>query len=401
MRVLAIHRYYWPDTPPYASVLHSIVKTWSAAGHRVDVFSTQPSYKPETPHERRPRNEIVDGATVRRVRLAPDYSGRVRRLINQVLFPMYSAMRILVGPRYDLVMCSTSPPVLLGAAVSFATRLRGARFVYHCMDLHPEIGALSGDFSNPLLRRVLARLELITCRRAWRIIVLSDDMRRSVLTRDPDLEDRVLVVRNFDVPDFDQREVDSPLPPGDRLRLVFAGNLGRFQGLDIVTRAVLSDDQELDRLEFVLMGDGAVKTDLIRLVEAASPEQRERVRLLPHGTAAEANALVQTAHLGLVSLTPGVIRYACPTKTATYLASGVPVLAMVEADSSLATMIVSEGIGRRIDDDIDMIRRVLVELATRPETLVVMRDRAVALWEREFSSERLLPEWRALLEGVA
>ncbi len=180
-RILAIHRYYWPDTPPYASLLRAIAREWTEQGHRVDVLTGQPSYKAETDVERRPRNERVDGVTVRRVAMRPDRSAAWRRPFNVVWFPFVVALRVLVGRRYDVVMCSTVPPVLLGWSVSAVARLRGARFVYHCMDLHPEIGRLSGEFAGPWLYRLLGRLELSTCRRAAAIVVLSEDMRAAVV----------------------------------------------------------------------------------------------------------------------------------------------------------------------------------------------------------------------------
>jgi len=149
LRILTIHRYYWPDAPPYASLLRAIVARWSASGHHVDVLTSQPSYKPELANERRASREQVDAATVHRIAMRPDRSGRGRRVLNLVRFPALVAWRILRGPRYDVVMCSTAPPVLLGAAVSWAAHRRGATFVYHCMDVHPEIGTISGEFANP------------------------------------------------------------------------------------------------------------------------------------------------------------------------------------------------------------------------------------------------------------
>ena len=155
MRVLAIHRYYWPDSPPYASLLRVIAEHWSSAGHDVRVLTSQPSYKPEQGLAAAPTEETIGGVVVRRIGMKPDRSGRGRKLLNLVRFPVLVFLRVLLGPRQDVVMCSTAPPVVLGALVAWAARLRGARFVYHCMDLHPEIGALSGEFRNPVLFRLL------------------------------------------------------------------------------------------------------------------------------------------------------------------------------------------------------------------------------------------------------
>src|SRR5262249_41719909 len=157
------------------------------------------------------------------------------------------------------------------------------------------------------VRRVLTALDRAACRRAAAVVVLSSDMRESLLRRDPSLVDRVVVINNFELPDFDTAEAPSPLAAApDRFRVVFTGNIGRFQALDSIVSAVLDGDG-LDDVELVLMGEGGAKAGLVRRVEDAPADRRGRVRFLPHGSPAEARALAATADLGLVSLTPGVI----------------------------------------------------------------------------------------------
>jgi len=402
LRILAIHRYYWPDAPPYASLLRSIVARWTDAGHQVDVLSSQPSYKPELTNERRPEREQVDDAIVHRLDVRPDRSGGPgRRLMNLVRFSALVAWRILRGPAYDVIMCSTAPPVLLGAAVSWAARRRHAAFVYHCMDIHPEIGAISGEFANPWVRRVLLALDRAACRRAAAVVVLSGDMRRALLDRDPALAERVVVINNFELPDFGAAETQSPLPAEpDRFRVVFTGNIGRFQALDTIVSAVL-DGEDLDDVELVLMGEGAAKTDLVQRVEEAPADRQGRVRFLAHGSPGEAQALAETADLGLVSLTPFVISYAYPSKTATYLAASLPVLVSVDPGSELARMVVEEGVGALLPGDAAGIRTTLADLASRRDELAAMRVRAHELWAKEFSIGETLPRWDDLLERVA
>jgi glycosyltransferase involved in cell wall biosynthesis len=404
-RVLAIHRYYWPDTPPYASILRAIAERWRAAGHCVDVLTSQPSYKPEVIEEA-PKIEQMDGVTVRRLPMKPDRSSRWRRTFNVVWFPVVVAWRILVGPRYDVIMCSTVPPVLLAWAVSTVARLRGSRFVYHCMDLHPEIGRLSGEFSRGSVYWLLHRLELSTCRRSAAIVVLSDDMKHAVLDRDPRLADRVVVLTNFELPDFVSDggiEIASPVPSRpDTMRIVFAGNLGRFQGLEAIAQAVLDLDSAHARVELVLMGEGTAKSGIEKLVAQASPEAAARVVLLPHGQPRVVRALLDTAQMGLVSLAPGVIRYAYPSKTATYLGAGLPVLVAVEPDSFLARSVVEHGVGGLLPvDDVAGVRAALALWAARCDELPAMAERAKAYWHREYAAERILPRWESLLEDVA
>lgn len=398
-RVTAVHRYYWPDAPPYASMLRSIATRWADSGHEVTVVSTQPSYKPGAGIASRPAVERLAGVTTRRVRVLDDAAGGVRKLANMVIFPAAVAVRVLCSPRPDVVMCSTSPPVVLAAATSIAARLRRAQFVYHCMDLHPQIGALTGEFANPTVYRLLDRLDRATCRRAAAVVVLSEDMRRVLVARDPSIADRVVVLNNFDLPDDDDTDHSGPPPEGTTLtgalRLVFAGNVGRFQGLDSIVRAVA----EVDDVELVLMGEGGAKSDLEELAQSLGAG--ERVHFRPYGSVGAARALLRTADLGLVSLIPQTIRYAYPSKTMTYLAEGLPLLAVVERDSELAGLVTGEKVGYTCTPGdataaVEVLRRVCAERSSLP----AMREASLATWREQFEPELVLGRWDALLADV-
>lgn len=401
-RVLAIHRYFWPDTPPYAVMLRAIAAHWAAQGHEVEVLSSQPSYKPETALASAPRTEQVDGFTVRRLPMRPDRGGLARRPRNMVRFSALAAWRVLTGPRRDLVMCSTAPQVLLGWAVSLAARVRRASFVYHCMDLHPEIGALSGEFAHPLVYRVLMRLDTAACRRAAAVVVLSDDMRDALLRRDSSLAGRIVVLNNFDLPEYGDPAAAPVLARDDVVTVAFTGNVGRFQGLEEIVSAVLGDEPALGSVRLVLMGEGAAKAALAAAVAAAPADRRERVLLLPHGTTAEARAVMGVADWGLVSLAPKVVDFAYPSKTATYLSEGLPVLAAVEPDSALARDVVAWGAGRTLAlDSVATIRDGLVSLVHERERLPELRACAREAWSREFAVEGRLRRWDALLADVS
>ena len=98
-------------------------------------------------------------------------------------------------------------------------------------------------------------------------------------------------------------------------------------------------------IELVFMGEGSAKSELMRLVASAPELARQRVRFLPHSTVADARELLGTADVGLVSLSPGVISYAYPSKTATYLSAGLPLLVAVEPESCLAHEVQTWGVG--------------------------------------------------------
>ena len=402
MRVRAVHRYFWPDTPPYASFLREIAGRWHRDGHEVTVISAQPGYTSSVATARRPPGEELDGFTVERVHLASERGCGPRQLANLLLFPASVALRLIRGPRPDVVMCSTAPQVTLGVAVSLAARALGADFVYHCMDLHPEIGRLSGEFANPRVYSFLARLDLATMRRASRIIVLSEDMRRAVLARDPGLAGRVIILNNYSLPDGGEASA-SPLPPPAPgvCRVVFTGNLGRFQGLEDIVTALGTVPAGV-RLELVFMGEGKAKEAVRAAAQGLGDRDGIDVVLLPHGPASSAKSLMRSAHLGVVSLVPGVVRYAYPSKTATYAEESLPMLVVCEPDAQLARETTRLGLGWAVaPGDIDGIAMALTQAADELArgTFDTRRDR-VRRHAAAFDRDVALGKWSQLLRQL-
>jgi hypothetical protein len=150
-----------------------------------------------------------------------------------------------------------------------------------------------------------------------------------------------------------------------------------------------------------MMGEGDAKPGLERLVAAAPADRRDRVTLLPHGTTAQAREVMRGADLGLVSLMPGVIAYAYPSKTASYLSEGLPVLAAVEPDSELAKDVVAWGVGGVLPvDGVGAVTDALAGWVARKPQLRDMRARAAEVWREQFSATAKLEAWNALLADV-
>ncbi len=96
---------------------------------------------------------------------------------------------------------------------------------------------------------------------------------------------------------------------------------------------------------------------------------------------------------------PGVISFAYPSKTATYLAEGLPLLVMVEPESGLARQVEDERIGFVLPRTKAGLRDALGELAAATgDERDSMRARARAVFHREYASEQLLERWAELLD---
>jgi len=395
LKVLAIHRFYWPDTPPYASMLRVIVRQWVNDGHEVDVLSSQPSYKAGVKNQKQPAKEVVDGAQVARLNLPSETGRPLVRILNALRLGVGVFWQAVIRKRYDVVMISTSPPVLGGWFTALVARLTGARFIYHCMDIHPEIGRISGEFRNPGVFSLLSRIDRWTCAQARPVVVLSEDMADTLIARKAEAPPETLVINNFSLPSEDSASDELPFPWSDeQFVLLFAGNIGRFQGLDVLFDAMAHLRNRQD-IRLVMMGDGTEKERLSRKAE----ESDANVSFVGHQSVEVAKAAMFKASAGFVSLVPELYRYAYPSKTMTYLEQGCPVLVAVETDSCLARDVVRNGAGMAVPSgDVDALVNAISSLADEPESISSMQTNALEFSAKAFATDVVLAKWSSLFK---
>lgn len=397
-RVLLVHRYFWPDVPTYAHMLRFIGARLAADGHDVTVFCGPPTYNDVYRGPALPRRQRIDGFRVHRVRLPRESKARpLRRALSMLVFAVRLVAHVLVRRRrYDLIMVTTIPPVVMGVAARIAGRLAGVPYIYHCMDLYPEVADAAGLARNRVMLRLAKRLDTATCRRARAVVVLSEDMRATLLARGLD-DANVIVCNNFElVADGTGGPVEEVLPEDPtRFRITFAGNMGRFQGLDELVDAAHAVCPTHPEAEFVFLGAGvsvpALRARAGRLVG-------EGVRFLDHQPVAVAARALELSQLAVVSLRPGIYRVAYPSKTATCLAAGCRLLVVVEDASELARLVRDEDLGTVCapGDTAGLVRAITAELARGPVS-AAERARLRAVGAKHFGRAEKLDEWSRLV----
>ncbi len=343
MKILAIYRHYLPDTAPYGRILSSILEHQAAQGHEVTVVTAQPSYN-DIRQEKQPWQEKIRGVQVKRIRLLPERKNwQFVRAFNFAWFLLRAVIHAISGPRYDLVLANSHPPVLMGLALQTIHKLRGTPYIYHLQDLHPEAAKLAGDLEPGWLYDRLLNWETATCNSAQRVVVLSQDMADSLTSRGVPAN-CISIVNNPPLTDSFTSQPKLPPPLDEHIntvRLLFAGNLGRFQGLE---RLIAAARLIAGRVPFqlIFMGEGSAKRDLCDL---AGELLGRRIVFLPQQSPETAQAAMRVCDYGIISLLPEVYRFAYPSKSMTYWSAGCPVIALVEPQSELAQTIEHHDLG--------------------------------------------------------
>jgi colanic acid biosynthesis glycosyl transferase WcaI len=382
MKVLLTHRYFVPDSSPYGVILQKIAKELAAAGHEVKVFTSRPSYGRDP--AKAPHRELMGDVAVRRLWVFSEASRNpVARLFNVLLYCL-ALFFCVQRTRADVVTAGTFPPVLAAWSASLAARLSGARFIYHVQDIHPEVSAYSGGrLGRGLPARLLTALDNQTLRRADAIVTLSEDMADTLRARG--LGALPITLINNPALEPDGAPIAPPpelVKPAGTTRVIFAGNLGRFQNLPLLAEGVAQCFDAHPELELMFLGDGVALPEL-KARWGAHPQ----VRFAPFLPFAQARGIIGGADIGLVSLSANIYRVAYPSKVSTYLDLGLRILAMVEPESQLARELEQRGTGA--------VPRAAtpVAIAAALETLLTARPGAPGVAPEQ-------PTWPALIAGL-
>lgn len=398
MKILLVHRYFWPDTPPYASMLRAIGKKLVDEGHEVSILSTQPSYKKNISIKKQAAVEKIDGMKVYRFSLFREHGRHVIfRLINIASFTIGVFCFSLIKGRFNIIMVSTFPPVILGFTAAMAAKITGASFFYHCMDIHPEIGRISGEFKNPIIYNFLRRIDNITCSAAKRIVVLSEDMKKSLMNRPNYRQNNIHIINNFSLPDYNEPAPFSfnAFKSKGKFRIIFTGNLGRFQGLELFVKAMKKLTHR-PMIEMVFVGEGFA-LDTLR----ENSHGINNIHFFPHQPVNIVRKMIADADLGVVSLTAGIYQFAFPSKTMTYLAEGCPLLVLVEPESELAHFVESSNIGIHITpDQPNSIANAIESIYLDEKRKQKMKSTAKKIGEKMFSEVSVLETWTSLVNGA-
>ncbi|MEJ2082592.1 MAG: glycosyltransferase, partial [Acidobacteriota bacterium] len=156
MRILLINQYFFPDRAATSQLLGDLAEELVACGHSVTALAGRGSYAAGR-EGRLSRREMWKGVRIERVWCTDRGRRRgIDRMADYLSYFFFAGLRVLFGPRHDLVVCLSTPPLV--AFLGRVAQLRGSRFVYKVEDLYPDLALAMGTLKPGLVSRLLARL---------------------------------------------------------------------------------------------------------------------------------------------------------------------------------------------------------------------------------------------------
>lgn len=398
-KVLVLNRSYWPDVEATGQLLAELCTDLTTAAFDVTVITGVPNVAASVQQFATAGTHEIDGVTVVRVPTLKfskaSLWSRARGLLSYFFRSAWEAFR---QDRPNVVVVETDPPFLPALGVFLRYWYR-CKLVCYLQDLHPEVGLALGKFSPGLMTWVLRKLSQFGLRHADRIVVLGEDMKRRVLARG--IPAKIEVVPNW----ADSSKLRPGLPRdvlrqewgvGTNLAVVYSGNLGLSQNLDMVLDAAAELRNE--KVSFVFIGDGAHKKALENRV---TTEGLANVRFFPYQPKDRLAESLGAADVHLVTLQKGVSGFIVPSKLYGILAVARPYIAAIDAEGDTAAVTERFRCGLRVDPDspsqlADAIRWCL----RNPSELVAMGQRGRQVAETEFDRKVCTGKFAAILQTI-
>lgn len=331
MNILVIGQYYQPVKGAGALRTRRFANFLSQLGHKVTVLTGFPTY-PLGQLDKKYRGKLWEYEKDGKIKILRVYeypspaAGTWKRLLNMVSFTFFAWWAALLMPAYDAVIV-TSPPFLLGLAGLAAAREKKCKFYFDVRDLWPDVTIELGLMKPGLVFNVFKKLESRFYKRADKIFLATDKIRKRLIVRGVPAEKLITFYNTADTDIFKPTKIsrrELELPEKDFI-VTYVGNHSRAYDLDNVlkTATILKDK----RVSFVFIGEGEVKESLLAEIQKS---KINNVLLLPQKDSKEIAQFLSVSDAGLISLTNTTLfQETVPAKTAEYLASGKPVIATI------------------------------------------------------------------------
>jgi colanic acid biosynthesis glycosyl transferase WcaI len=397
MRVLLLTQYFPPEAGSAAAKMAEMAHYLTARGHQVSVVSQVPCYPAGVVYPGYEgawfRREHHNGVRITRTwsYASPERGKFKPRMWNYASFMGTALAGILAGPRPE-VMVVYSPPLLLGVTATLANKAWGCPFVFWVNDLWPRAALHLGFMREGSLYRAASGLESFIYRQAARIFVYSQRMLEEVVA---DGGSRAKIEYH---PLWIDTEVFHPDPAraaqvrqqygwGEKFVILYGGNIGLAQGLDVFVEAARLLREHPD-IHFVIVGSGVEKENLEGLVRNYGLTNFEFIGHQPKDLvlAYFSGADLLFAHLKEALHRVGTV----PEKILAYMACGRPVL-MAAQEGAAADVIREHGCGVTAPpDNAEAVAQAILALARRRHELEEMGVRGRQAVEQHFAGPKVL-----------
>jgi glycosyltransferase involved in cell wall biosynthesis len=403
MRLLVVSQYFWPENFRINDLVGELVRR----GHQVTVLTGLPNYPDgkvfqefrDTPA----RYSNYEGVEIIRVPLAPRGQGGLRLVLNYLTFAL-SASTIglwkLRGRQFDAILAYEPSPITVGLPAAVMRAVKQAPLAFWVLDLWPETLQAIGVLRSHALLQAVGKLVTFIYKRCDLILAQSKSFIPQI-QKYAGSNSRVVYFPNWAESVFDMQHAvpaaEVSLKPGG-FNVMFAGNIGDAQDFPAILAAAESL-QSHAHIRWLIVGDGRMARWVVN--EIRRRHLQDCVYMLGRHSVERMPSFFKHANALLVSLKDEpIFSMTIPGKLQSYLAAGIPVVAMLNGEGADVVRNSRSGLTCAAGDHAGLAAAVLKLSQMTTEEQEAMGRNGLDASVREFDRDTLIGQLEEWIEAL-
>lgn len=403
LKLLYFTHFFSPEPMAAAFRATDNSRLWTEMGHDITVFTVLPNYpfgKIYDGYEAKLLSEeMIDGTRVLRSKIyAVPNKNIINRLKNVLSGFFFGLVNLLcnnkkIGKDYDVVL-GTSGDVFTGLLSWIYAFFHRKPFVFEIRDITYRQMQATGKHVGCLSVRIMRFLELFLCKRAKKVVVVTEGFKK-ILSQDGIPAEKIVVITNG----VDTQTVDTDQMDCEHLTLSYFGTLGISQNISDTFPYAEAIRDFCEKFTYLIIGEGAQRKQIEEAVSSGSYPYIELMHGMP---ARDLETYYAKSALSVITLKKSEdFRYTLPSKLFQVMGRGIAVL-FIGPDGEAAEIVRRYDAGLALTGTVEEDMKALCEFFSwedwRKKLIQMGKNGALAV-KQYYSRKKLAEEYVQLLEN--
>ena len=376
MNIIIFTDYYSPIIKSGAIIIEDLAVELTSQGHKVTIVTFADNQKSNF------EDFFENNIRIIRLKVAIRKYGKLGRLWAEYKYSnlIINNLMKIEHLTFDYIICY-SPSIFYGKAVSWVKEKTHAKAYLIIRDIFPEWAVDAGILKRGSLYKYFKFIET-ELYNAVDHIGIEANSDKTYFNKYFDLK-KIEVLDNWSAL-LREKKIDqhSNILNLDKINIVYGGNIGDAQ--DLLSLVMQIDHSILDdKATLTIIGQGSQLSSIKRVIKE---NNMRNIDVIPPVDRKEYLSIISNADIGLVSLNKNLSSHNYPLKMIGYMQHALPVLASVNNENEIISLINQKNFGLASSaDDIKTFNKNLLTLLSDKELRVSMGQNSRDIFNNRFS----------------
>ncbi len=384
--ILVITQYFYPE--PFR--INDMCIEWVKRGYKVTVLTGIPNYPQGEFYDgystKEKRSENWNGVDIIRIPIVARGHSSLKLFLNYISFVVSGFFwKLRTKLKADYVFTFEVSPMTQALIGVWYTKKHKVPNYLYVQDLWPENVEIVTGITSPVVIKPISSMVNYIYKNCTDIFATSPSFVKEIQKRVQDKEKVHYLpqyAEDFYVPVI--KEAVPEIPQNDKFKVIFTGNIGQAQGLDILpkTAQLLKEDN----IEFVIVGDGRYREEFEKEISQCGVSdmfvlvERQPAEYIPQLLAACDAAFISFQNAELWKMT-------IPAKLQSYMACGMPIIASAFGETKRIIEEAECGLCAPIGDEKALAQQIL---KLKNEDLPAMAENSRSYYKKHFDKQSVM-----------